>query len=79
MVTLTRHARYALPDGTVVMARCWESGLVPPQWKLHTNDDQSTPLYHIDGDCILRYVWDVDTNEQVSVLTDLVLDDLRPI
>ncbi len=79
MVVLTRHGRYALPDGTVVLARCWETGIAPPQWKLHTDDSQSTPLYQIDGDTILRYVWDAEIEEQVSVFTDLMLDDLRPL
>jgi hypothetical protein len=79
MITLQRHARYALPDGTRVMARCWETGIAPAEWKLHSDDEHSTPLYRIEGECLHRYVWDASTNQAVLVFCDLVLDDLQPV
>jgi hypothetical protein len=79
MITLQRHARYSLPDGTIVMARCWETGIAPPEWKLHSIDQRSTPLYRVDGECLARYVWNPDTNEQIPVFCDLMLDDLQPL
>ncbi len=79
MVTLIRHARYALPDGTPVRARCWETGIAPPEWKLHSDNEHNLPLYRVDGECLLRYTWNAETQQQEAIFCDLVLDDLRPI
>ncbi|GAB4113486.1 MAG: hypothetical protein Fur005_28790 [Roseiflexaceae bacterium] len=76
MVTLRRHSHYRLPDGTRVMARCWETGIAPPQWKLHTADERSQPLYLVVGECLHRYTWDEQQRELVPIFCDLVLDDL---
>lgn len=79
MITLERHARYALPDGTLVMARCWETGIAPPQWKLHSDDSRSLPLYCIDNETIMRYVYDDNQNTFELAITDLVFEDLAPV
>jgi hypothetical protein len=79
MVMLQRHAHYSLPDGTRVMARCWETGIAKPEWKLHSDDERSTPLYRVEGECLHRYVLDTESGDQILVFCDLVLDDLRPI
>lgn len=79
MMTLQRHARYELPDGTPVMARCWETGIAPPEWRLHAVDDRSTPLYRVDGHCLYRIVWDTETSDYTNVFCDMVLEDLRPL
>ncbi len=77
MITLQRHAHYALPDGTRVMARCWETGIAPPEWKLYADDDQKQPIYLVKDECLYRYVWDQEKHDMVPIFCDLVLDDLR--
>jgi hypothetical protein len=78
MITLQRHAHYALPDGTRVMARCWETGIAPPEWKLYADDDQKQPIYLVKDECLYRYVWDQEKRDMVPIFCDLVLDDLQP-
>lgn len=79
MVTLIRHARYALPDGTRVLARCWETGTTQGEWKLHSDDGRNTPLYRVDGECLHRYIWDAETSSLEAVFCDLTLEDLQPL